>query len=280
VYEFIEPIVFRIRNLFTVLSSEIQHIDNNSLINIAINGGAIFIFFFFISRFFKAYLIRLGFFLFGAWVLWSVSARSHIIESFDFYGGLGIIAPQLDIPELTYLILKERFLLIYYKLEELVLFLISPFIWFYRKVESLSNYIKSKQAEKRDKNYFDEDFREKQKQEWQKEQAREDEKAQRDFKEQEQKRKEKKQQQKQKQEQNKKTYKQESKKEEKKYSRWDSDNPYIILGVPINSTKEDIKKAYRRLAKIYHPDLSLINKKEAEEIFKKINSAYESLINS
>ena len=92
--------------------------------------------------------------------------------------------------------------------------------------------------------------------------------------------KEKKQQQKQKQKQNKKTYKQESKKEEKKYSRWDSDNPYIILGVPINSTKEDIKKAYRRLAKIYHPDLSLINKKEAEEIFKKINSAYESLINS
>ena len=88
-YEFIEPIVFRIENLFTVLSSEIQHMDDNSLINIAINGGAVFIFFFFISRFFKAYLIRLGFFLFGAWVLWSVSARSHIIQSFVFYGGLG-----------------------------------------------------------------------------------------------------------------------------------------------------------------------------------------------
>jgi DnaJ-class molecular chaperone len=31
------------------------------------------------------------------------------------------------------------------------------------------------------------------------------------------------------------------------------------------------------LARIYHPDLALIDKKEAEEIFKKIGNAYENL---
>ena len=45
----------------------------------------------------------------------------------------------------------------------------------------------------------------------------------------------------------------------------------------IKKSKKEIKKAYRLLARIYHPDLALINKKEAEEIFKKINNAYENL---
>ncbi len=50
---------------------------------------------------------------------------------------------------------------------------------------------------------------------------------------------------------------------------------YDILGVKQYSTDEDIKKAYRRLARIYHPD---INKEEgAEEIFKKISLAYSVL---
>ncbi|KAA5654844.1 J domain-containing protein, partial [Pseudomonas aeruginosa] len=39
---------------------------------------------------------------------------------------------------------------------------------------------------------------------------------------------------------------------------------------------EDIKKAYRRLAKKYHPDLNP-NDKEAQEKFKDINEAYEVL---
>ncbi len=50
---------------------------------------------------------------------------------------------------------------------------------------------------------------------------------------------------------------------------------YEILGVPRNATQEEIKKAYRRLARKYHPD---INKSpEAREKFKEINEAYQVL---
>lgn len=53
---------------------------------------------------------------------------------------------------------------------------------------------------------------------------------------------------------------------------------YKILGVERNATDKEIKSAYRKLAREYHPDLhSDSSKKEAEEKFKEINEAYEVL---
>ena len=50
---------------------------------------------------------------------------------------------------------------------------------------------------------------------------------------------------------------------------------YEVLGVSRDADKEEIKRAYRRLARKYHPD---VNKEEgAEERFKEINRAYEVL---
>jgi curved DNA-binding protein len=51
---------------------------------------------------------------------------------------------------------------------------------------------------------------------------------------------------------------------------------YQILGVSPNATEEEIKKAYRRLARKYHPDVNP-GDKAAEEKFKDINEAYEVL---
>ena len=52
---------------------------------------------------------------------------------------------------------------------------------------------------------------------------------------------------------------------------------YEVLGVSKTATDEDLKKAYRKLAKKYHPDANPDNKKEAESKFKEVNEAYETL---
>lgn len=53
-------------------------------------------------------------------------------------------------------------------------------------------------------------------------------------------------------------------------------NYYAILGVPTNASQEEIKKAFRKLARQYHPDVNPQDK-SAEEKFKNINEAYDVL---
>ena len=51
---------------------------------------------------------------------------------------------------------------------------------------------------------------------------------------------------------------------------------YEVLGVPKSATEEEIKKAYKKLARKYHPDMNP-GDKEAEEKFKEVNEANEVL---
>src|SRR3954451_16644400 len=54
---------------------------------------------------------------------------------------------------------------------------------------------------------------------------------------------------------------------------------YEVLGVPRTAKEEEIKKAFRKVARQYHPDVAK-TKKGAEEKFKEINEAYEVLSDS
>ncbi len=52
---------------------------------------------------------------------------------------------------------------------------------------------------------------------------------------------------------------------------------YIVLGVAHGATESEIKRAYRRLARRYHPDINP-GDQTAEERFREILDAYETLI--
>jgi DnaJ-class molecular chaperone len=53
-------------------------------------------------------------------------------------------------------------------------------------------------------------------------------------------------------------------------------NPYRVLGVPQTASDTEVRKAFKKLARQYHPDLNKDNKR-AEARFKEVNAAYEVL---
>lgn len=55
---------------------------------------------------------------------------------------------------------------------------------------------------------------------------------------------------------------------------------FKVLGVKPNATRDEIKSAYRRLARKFHPDLNPKRKRSAEARFKELQEAYESLLRS
>lgn len=58
-------------------------------------------------------------------------------------------------------------------------------------------------------------------------------------------------------------------------------DPYKVLGISPNASDDEVKKAYRELAKKYHPDNYINNplKDLADEKMKEINEAYDKIIN-
>ena len=58
-----------------------------------------------------------------------------------------------------------------------------------------------------------------------------------------------------------------------------NDDPYMILGIKRGSSITEIKSAFKRLAKIWHPDLNPDKVDEATKMMQKINAAYSLLIN-
>lgn len=57
-------------------------------------------------------------------------------------------------------------------------------------------------------------------------------------------------------------------------------NPYQILGVSETASMDEVKKAYRKLSRVYHPDANINNpnKDQAEAKFKEIQAAYQQIV--
>ena len=57
-------------------------------------------------------------------------------------------------------------------------------------------------------------------------------------------------------------------------------DPYEVLGVPRGASDEEVKKAYRKLSRKYHPDANINNpnKDAAEEKFKEVQQAYKTIM--
>ena len=57
-------------------------------------------------------------------------------------------------------------------------------------------------------------------------------------------------------------------------------DPYSVLGVSRNASDDEIKKAYRRMSRKYHPDANINNpnREQAEEKFKQVQQAYEQIM--
>ena len=57
-------------------------------------------------------------------------------------------------------------------------------------------------------------------------------------------------------------------------------DPYSVLGISRDASDEEIKKAYRKLSRQYHPDANINNpnKAQAEEKFKEVQQAYEQIM--
>ena len=57
-------------------------------------------------------------------------------------------------------------------------------------------------------------------------------------------------------------------------------DPYKVLGISRDATDDEVKKAYRKLSRIYHPDANVNNpnKAQAEETFKEIQQAYDQIM--
>ncbi len=261
----------------------IQILSNDNILNLSWVAYCVLalVFFvpFFISKWFKWIGFRIILVIFGLAFL-SDWGQVTITRDFNFLIGIALITPHIkyffDLVKDTlfnifmfflalFIQLKNAtvntyffFITIYYKILRLINWFVNIFIFLKAFIETFSERFKTKEQNQNYQDYSNKSEYKEEKQNSNNEKAYEDFKKSHGY--------------------------QESKKEEStkqkvddKYKQFYSSNPYEVLGVKPSDDFSIIKKSYRALIRIYHPDLNPQDIEFFTEITQNLNNAYEKL---
>lgn len=238
---------------FERLQSEISNMDIPNLIIVAL----LFYVPFHFSKKADSLFLHLLYSFFGLYLILTMS-DPRVIYDMKMLVGLGLIIPQLRflryfIPQTIETIKMMSvntyyfFITLYYKI-----------LRFLNWLNSIYIFIKTFSSNQRKENTDYEEKYKEYKQEYSYESSNNSEKEQQHNYQEE-------------------TEQEEQKEEYGEYERFYNDSAYIVLGVSTDDDFSTIKKSYRTLIRIYHPDLNPDNIKLFTEITQNINSAYSKL---
>ena len=261
----------------------IQILSNDNILNLSWVAYSVLalVFFvpFFVSKWFKWIGFRIILVIFGLAFL-SDWGQVTITRDFNFLIGIALITPHIkyffDLVKDTlfnififflalFIQLKNAtvntyffFITIYYKILRLINWFVNIFIFLKAFIETFSERFKTKEQNQNYQDYSNKSEYKEEKQNSNNEKAYEDFKKSHGYNE--------------------------SKKEESteqkvddKYKQFYSSNPYEVLGVKTSDDFSIIKKSYRALIRIYHPDLNPQDIEFFTEITQNLNNAYEKL---
>jgi len=226
-------------------------------------GGIVFFISAFISKFFKWAPFRILLLWFSIVLLGEVLQSEQILFNINLYIALGMAAPHIKFAHILAYRIYYGAIDFYHRLVEIFYMLLRPFIFVYGQYARFRAYYDARGQQgqqEQERNY--EEFRQRE--------------GFNDY------RRSREQQSHHRQEHS-------SNKEEthtpggnsgsrqSQTSRWDSPDPYTVLDISRDATAQEIKKQYRKLQKLYHPDLTQTKKEEYTRISQQINAAYSKL---
>ncbi len=231
-------------------------------------GGIAFFIAAFISKFFKWAPFRILLLWFSLMLFVEVLQSEQILFNINLYIALGMAAPHIKFAHILAFRMYYGLIDLYHRLVEIFYLLLRPFVFvcgqyarFRAYYDSRENQREYSRQEQEQRNY--EEFRQRE--------------GFNDYR-----RSNKQQQSHQREEQS--SRNQESRSpggdsgpRQSQTPRWDSPDPYIVLDLSRDATAQDIKKQYRKLQKLYHPDLTQTKKEEYTRISQQINAAYSKL---
>lgn len=279
---------------YDLLSSalrDIGYMNVGNLLQLIVLGLIFFSISKWISGFAHSVLFRLAMSLIGVLLFYGEYQNTHsVFFNLGFYIMLGMLAPHAAfLIEIT--IIAKYKLVDWYYVGVTIFFKIIRFLkWLYSLYGRIRDYF-------RRRNYYKSDeFRRDREQMWEEEQKRYDrqhqEEQEKERYEQRRREYEKRQQHEESKHQEKarreQAHKEQSRQQQReqssshtgsqydeKHSRFFSENPYTVLGVNVDATFREIKKAWKELVQQYHPDRYPDREKEYTVIMQKINGSYE-----